>query len=82
MNGSLKLKAIGDVCLHGVDGDPFTHVSEALNADIRFCNLECCLTERTSAAKKKCELQRARAKRRVPVGTQFRSRVSCKQSRA
>jgi len=46
------IKAVGDVCLAGVEGDPFIHVDEMLTADLVFGNLECCLTHRTEGRKK------------------------------
>lgn len=49
---SVVLKAVGDVCLAGTEGDPFERVVEDLKADLLFCNLECALTERGQEAKK------------------------------
>lgn len=40
----IVLKAVGDVCLHGIHSDPFVHVRHLLDADLLFGNLECCLT--------------------------------------
>lgn len=49
---SVVIKAVGDVCLAGVDGDPFAYVGDLLKADLVFGNLECCLTHREEGRKK------------------------------
>lgn len=48
----LIIRAVGDICLGGVAGDPFVHVADALNADVLFGNLECCFSTRGEAAAK------------------------------
>jgi len=48
----LCIKAVGDICLDGVAGDPFVHVAAELDADVLFGNLECCFAERGTPADK------------------------------
>jgi hypothetical protein len=33
------IRAVGDICLSGVEGDPFVHVADQLQADVVFGNL-------------------------------------------
>jgi poly-gamma-glutamate synthesis protein (capsule biosynthesis protein) len=49
---SFSLRAVGDICLGGVEGDPFEHVSAELDADLIFGNLECCFARRGEGARK------------------------------
>lgn len=50
---SITIRAVGDVCLQGVDGDPFDHVAGELEADLLIGNLECALTSRVDGAPRK-----------------------------
>jgi poly-gamma-glutamate synthesis protein (capsule biosynthesis protein) len=48
----LVVRAVGDICLAGLDGDPFVHVAGELAADVVFGNLECCFASRGDEARK------------------------------
>jgi poly-gamma-glutamate synthesis protein (capsule biosynthesis protein) len=49
-NDGFTIRAVGDICLTGVESDPFEHVAGALEADLVFGNLECCFSTRGVAA--------------------------------
>lgn len=49
---TITLKAVGDVCFTDVDVDPFTKIGDGLDADLLFCNLECCLTTHDDGTRK------------------------------
>jgi poly-gamma-glutamate synthesis protein (capsule biosynthesis protein) len=53
----ISIKAVGDVCFTGLEGDPFAFISGELDADLLFCNLECCFTERAGAVRDKVNLR-------------------------